>query len=210
MGSVGIADRGIDIKRLTDRERRFVLEYLLDYNGKRAAIAAGYSKKVAHVTASKLLRKSKIARAIGRLQRDDVERLELRRDEIIKHLYYAVTRDPLDIYDADGEVLPLDEMSERARACIDSIDRKVTYRKGKNGRTYKTVETHVRLVPKAQALDMAMKHKGLFAPDQHEHIIGPFDWNALIQRGDPRLDPVEQRLLAESKMLETTAHPVSQ
>lgn len=40
---------------LTQRQQMFVDEYLVDLNGKQAAIRAGYSPKTAEVQASRLL-----------------------------------------------------------------------------------------------------------------------------------------------------------
>jgi phage terminase small subunit len=42
------------------REQRFAREYLLDLNGTRAAIAAGYSAKTASQAASRMLRNVKV------------------------------------------------------------------------------------------------------------------------------------------------------
>ncbi len=49
---------------LTHKQRRFVQYYLQCFNGTRAAIKAGYSKKGAHVEASRLLRNAKVKRYI--------------------------------------------------------------------------------------------------------------------------------------------------
>lgn len=46
---------------LTDKQAAFVDAYLLDPNGKKAAIAAGYAAGSAEVTAAKLLRHAKVA-----------------------------------------------------------------------------------------------------------------------------------------------------
>lgn len=52
---------------LTDKERRFVEEYLIDLNGKQAAIRAGYSVKSAKVLASTVMAKHIVRKAIERL-----------------------------------------------------------------------------------------------------------------------------------------------
>ncbi|HEY0833729.1 MAG TPA: terminase small subunit [Azospirillum sp.] len=51
---------------LTPKQRRFVEAYLLEPNGKKAAIAAGYSAKNAAVEASRLLTHAKVAAELGR------------------------------------------------------------------------------------------------------------------------------------------------
>lgn len=42
-------------KKLTDKEKLFIIEYLVDFNATQAAIAAGYSKKTAKQAAARLL-----------------------------------------------------------------------------------------------------------------------------------------------------------
>jgi len=50
---------------LSDQQRRFVEAYLVDPNGAKAAIAAGYSAKTAAVQASRLLRSPAVAAALA-------------------------------------------------------------------------------------------------------------------------------------------------
>ena len=50
---------------MTERQRRFVSEYLKDGNGAQAAIRAGFSKNGANVTASQLLARPSIALAVA-------------------------------------------------------------------------------------------------------------------------------------------------
>lgn len=49
---------------LTDKQRRFVEEYLVDLNATQAAIRAGYSKKTAGQIGDENLRKPEIAKAV--------------------------------------------------------------------------------------------------------------------------------------------------
>lgn len=50
---------------LTPKQAAFVAAYLVDSNGKKAAIKAGYSKAGAEVAASRLLRHPKVAEALS-------------------------------------------------------------------------------------------------------------------------------------------------
>lgn len=54
--------------KLTPKQERFIAEYTVEYNGTQAAIAAGYAKKGAAVTAAKLLINPKVARALAKHQ----------------------------------------------------------------------------------------------------------------------------------------------
>ena len=50
---------------MTDRQQRFVAEYLVDFNATRAAIRAGYSRRIARQIGSENLSKPDIRRAVG-------------------------------------------------------------------------------------------------------------------------------------------------
>ena len=55
-------------KPLTNKHQAFCREYVIDSNGKQAAIRAGYAPKNAVITASKYLTISKVKQEIARLQ----------------------------------------------------------------------------------------------------------------------------------------------
>lgn len=57
-------------KKLTFREEKFCMEYIIDHHGTKAAIRAGYSEKSAAVTASKLLKKANIAARVREIQEE--------------------------------------------------------------------------------------------------------------------------------------------
>lgn len=56
--------------KLTDKQRRFCEEYVIDWNATRAAIAAGYSENTASETGYENLRKPQIAAYIEEIQKD--------------------------------------------------------------------------------------------------------------------------------------------
>jgi phage terminase small subunit len=183
--------RGVNPERLTDNQRKFVHEYCIDQNAKRAAQAAGY--KVPDVAGAKLLRHRLVSQAIGALQAKDLAKLELTREEALRQLYYLATRDAHDFVDAQGEVLPIPQMNERARACIDGIDQQVFVNPETGERT---IKTKLRLSPKAQGVEMAMKHKGLFAPDKVQvQAAVTMDWDRLFEDRRSSPDVIEGKLL---------------
>jgi phage terminase small subunit len=69
-----------------DRQIQFAQEYIIDFNGKQAAIRAGYSAKSAEVTACKMLRTAKVRSEIERLLADDVGRRNEIRERNINEL----------------------------------------------------------------------------------------------------------------------------
>lgn len=62
---------------LTDKQRRFAEEYLLDSNATQAAIRAGYSAKTAEQQGSRLLSNVKVRAHVNGLQAKVSERVEL-------------------------------------------------------------------------------------------------------------------------------------
>jgi phage terminase small subunit len=76
-----------DENGLTIREETFVLEYLIDFNSARAAIAAGYSQHTAASIGWELLRKPHIQQRLRQEAEADAIRLGINRDRIL--LEYA-------------------------------------------------------------------------------------------------------------------------
>jgi phage terminase small subunit len=72
------------------KQVRFVREYAVDCNGAAAAMRAGYSPRSAKVTASRLLTKANVQRALRQIQQDDAERLSISRKAVIGQLQDAI------------------------------------------------------------------------------------------------------------------------
>jgi phage terminase small subunit len=87
-GSVGMTNS----KRLTPRQERFVREYIRDLNGSRAAIAAGYSKNGAKVTASRLLTNVNVSSEIAKLTQKACEKLEISADYVLRNIRDTIER----------------------------------------------------------------------------------------------------------------------
>jgi phage terminase small subunit len=90
-----------------DRQAQFAQEYVVDFNGKQAAIRSGYSKKTAESQASRLLRNVKVRSEIERLLEDPVgRRNEIRKRNIDELLPLAYTDAAVELKrDKDGNVI---------------------------------------------------------------------------------------------------------
>jgi len=62
-----------------EKRSLFVREYLVDRNGTRAAIAAGYAPRSASVTSCRLLRNAKVKAEVSELTDERLGRLEIKR-----------------------------------------------------------------------------------------------------------------------------------
>lgn len=110
------------VVELTPRQSRFVDEYLLEPNGRKAAIAAGYAPASADVTASKLLRNTKVAAVIEERQLRRSERTQVDADYVLHRLHAIDQLDVLDILDDTGNLLPLRKWPKPWRQSISGAD----------------------------------------------------------------------------------------
>lgn len=75
---------------LTARQERFVAEYLVDGNGTRAAIAAGYGRAGARIAACRTLKNVYVQEALQARQSADATRLSTQRENVIQGLLEAI------------------------------------------------------------------------------------------------------------------------
>lgn len=176
---------------LTDKQRRFVAEYLLTLNATDAARKAGY--KQPNVTSAKLMANPLIAKQIGESQRQGLEKLELSRDTLLRELSCCALRDVADLCDERGVIITDDlrKVPERVRRCIDGIKQRITTDAAGN----KTVTIELKLSPKIVAIELAMKHFGMLKPIEHA-IRMSVDWEALYRdhSAEPVAYPIEERI----------------
>ncbi len=77
---------------LTDKQTRFVQEFLLDLNATQAAIRAGYSAKTANEQAARLLANVSVAEAVRQAQAARSERTLMKADWVLERLRDVVER----------------------------------------------------------------------------------------------------------------------
>lgn len=67
----------------TPKEERLIAEYVIDGNGTRAAIAAGYSARSARNTAQEVLARPHVKAEVKRRQRGLVKKLEITAEKVL-------------------------------------------------------------------------------------------------------------------------------
>ena len=90
----------------------FCREYLIDLNGTQAAIRAGYSKKTAEATASRLLRNVNISSRVQELKEKRADELELDAYWVLKRLK--------DISDRSMQAVPVMEYDHSAGELVET------------------------------------------------------------------------------------------
>ena len=100
----------------------FVDEYMKDQNGTAAAIRAGYATAGAGVTACRLLKIPKIRAEIDSRLAELSASKGIAADAVMQEYANIALLDPLDVFNPDGTLKPLDQMSAGARRAIASIE----------------------------------------------------------------------------------------
>jgi phage terminase small subunit len=104
---------------LPPKRERFCREYIIDLNGKQAAIRAGYSPgKSAEVAAHRLLSDVKIQERIAQLNKKIETKLEIKVEDILKAMLNIVNVDTSKLYHPDGSPRELKDIPLEARNAI--------------------------------------------------------------------------------------------
>ena len=96
---------------LTDKQAKFVDEYLVDLNATQACIRAGYSAKTADRIGPELLGKTCVAEAVKAAMENRSKRVQRTADDVMRDLA-AIRADAMQIvHDKDGNAVMLDKPS---------------------------------------------------------------------------------------------------
>lgn len=185
---------------LTPKQQRFVEEYLIDLNGTRAYIRAGYAVKdedTAAVMSSRLLRNDKVQEAIAEAQAEREERTKIDADYVLKRLVEIDQMDVLDIMDDQMKILPLRDWPKIWRQYISNIENlELTDADG--------VFKKIKWPDKVKNLELLGKHVSVGAfKDKIEHSgkieISDISDDAL----DKRIQELESKVMQNDKRGET-------
>lgn len=162
-------------EKLTEKERRFCHEYIIDWNGARSARKAGYSEDSAREIASQNLTKLHIKQYIDFIK-IDIEKeagiTKLRQlNELAKIAYSTISH----LHDCWIELNDWEQIKQNnpnALDAIESIDTKTEYKTyNRGGEEESDVEikyVKIKLYPKISAISEINKMLGYNAPDKSE------------------------------------------
>ena len=153
--------------KLTEKQKRFVAEYLVDLNATQAAIRAGYSPKTANRIGSQNLSKVDVQAEIEKRRATLRNKLEITQEKAAVAFangadFAQVTKTGL------VRIIPTEDIPQDKRKAIASI------KEGANGTEIKTYD-------KVRALELLGKHLGVFdsnngvAAEQENNIFDVID-----------------------------------
>ncbi|WP_182425738.1 terminase small subunit [Dielma fastidiosa] len=141
--------------KLTDKQKKFVEEYLIDLNATQAAIRAGYSVKDAKEQGYENLTKPHIKEAISKAIAERSRRTGISQDRVVNELAKIAFVNMLDVVDEEGKIRST--ASEDDLACIESIKHKES--SSING---DSTEREIKIASKLKALELLGKHLGMW------------------------------------------------
>lgn len=134
--------------KLTDKQKEFVRQYLVDLNATQAAIRAGYSVKTAYRQGADLLQRTSIREAIEKAQAKRARRVEVTQDYVLSNLVEVVER-----------------TMQRAPV-LDRKGEQVTDEEGRAVWTFDAKNAN-------RALELLGKHLGIFTDKIRAEVSGP-------------------------------------
>lgn len=158
------------MSKLTEKEARFVEEYLIDLNTERAALAAGYSASMAKSKAYQWVRNGKVKprvyEAIQKAIKSRSEKTGITSEWVVLELAKLASADIRNAYNADGTIKPIPEMDAITAGAIVAFDAAEI----NAGDDTAVVVKKVKLTERRQILELLGRHTGAFLPKGHAEV----------------------------------------
>jgi phage terminase small subunit len=162
---------------MTNSQKRFCDEYLIDFNATRAYKAAYKNcrkDETANVNGSKLLRNTKVQEYIAEKQQEMQERNKITQDTIIQELAKIALFNIKDIYNEDGTLKKVTELDDDTAKAISGV--KILQKAG----AMKIILSKTN--DKTKALELLGKHLGMFKENVNLTQDKPFEVNINVKK----------------------------
>lgn len=140
---------------LTEKQKIFADEYLIDLNATRAycvAYPAVKKEQTASVNGSKLLRNTKVAKYIAERMEERQKRTEVTQDRVVQELSYSAFARATDYVEIVNGVVRIKNTSEMSEEQIRAI---AGIKEGANG-------IEIKLNDKERAIELLGRHLGMW------------------------------------------------
>ena len=154
------------------RQDQFIDEFLVDYNGKEAAIRAGFAPKSAKCRASQLLALPYIQDKLAKKQKKITKRLEVSAERVLEELARIAFSNVQDLFDENGGLKLISDMDRDTTAALSGIE--VITRLGdpdESGNRHPEQIHKIKLWDKNAALVSLLKKLGMFEKDNSQRPL---------------------------------------
>lgn len=112
---------------MTPLQAAFIIEYIKDLHGSKAAIRAGYSEDSAADIAHQNLNRPHIKKEIDRQLQAKATRTLITADKILYEMFQIADCDPEEALEANGDLKPMHEIPIHVRKAISSLEIEAMY-----------------------------------------------------------------------------------
>lgn len=147
---------------MTEKQKHFCEEYLIDLNATQAAVRAGYSTRSAHSIATENMQKPAVRARIDEALATRSKRTGVNADRVVRELARVAFVNPSDVIDLDNATLK-DDATDDDTAAVASVKVKTIPTADGQG-----VEREIKMADKLKALELLGRHLGMFT-DKVEH-----------------------------------------
>jgi phage terminase small subunit len=149
---------------LTNKQARFINEYIIDLNATQAAIRAGYSEKTAAKIGQENLIKPEIQEALKEAVDAQSKRTNITADRTLKEIARLAFFNAKNLFNPDGSPIPLCNLDDDTAACISGIE--VVSIGNVDSGIGQVIK--YKISDKNSALEKLCKHLSLYSPQQVE------------------------------------------
>lgn len=192
---------------VTAKQRIFVIEYLKDGNGRRAAIAAGTAVGNAEAQASQW-RNPKLYPNVAMMIRDAFEarrlNAEMEAKEVVRQLAKIARFNVQHLFDFEGNLRPIDELPSEVADALADVEVEVKTVADPDTGVKTTRQTlRVKSWSKLKALELIATYLGLGDKNGPRADVLVINWDGMRQRPND-VDPIAARLAVVES---TTSEP---
>lgn len=162
-------------RKLSDKQARFVEEYLVDLNATQAAVRAGYSPKTANEQGARLLANVSVSARLQEARQAHSKNIGLTTERLLQEAMRLAFFDIRKLVDGDGNPIPIQQLDDDTAAAIQGLELATEKSRDDDGNV--TVVRKYKIADKNAAIERLFKHKGLFKADNDQSNPG----NAMAQ-----------------------------
>lgn len=155
-----------ELEDLTEKQKAFCREYIYDWNGRRAAIAAGYSEKTAAEMAYENLNKPHIKAYIDEIQKDLEKIAGMSRLRVLREHERLAFSSIAHLHETWVSRKVFEDLSEDQKSCIAEIQTQTRTEIKDDGVAVQVDFVKIKLYDKQKSLDSISKMLGYNAAEK--------------------------------------------
>jgi phage terminase small subunit len=175
--------------KITEKQRLFISEYQVDFNGTKAAIRAGYSPKRASEMAYQLLQIPTVRQALDRAMEERLRKIGVHAEKVLTRMAQLAFADIRKLYRPDGTLLPPNEWPDDIIPAVAGVETFEEYQGKGEDRVLVGYTKKVRLWDPNPSLTNMSKHLGIIGNGKHrdedeekgvERVLTPLELSAKV------------------------------